>query len=100
MRGRHIEKLNASERLEKAHVSLMRDKRTALFSGVMLMGDSKIVDDCPTAKTLACRARYPGSTPGRGVLPLMHIDENRLNLSDLDLVVEFSIDSVCDGRSF
>ena len=51
MRGRHIEKLNASERLEKAHVSLMRDKRTALFSGVMLMGDSKIVDDCPTAKT-------------------------------------------------
>ena len=51
MRGRHIEKLNASERLEKAHVSLMRDKRTALFSGVMLMGDSKIVEDCPTAKT-------------------------------------------------
>ena len=51
MRGRHIEKLNASQRLEKAHVSLMRNKHTALFSGVMLMGDSKIVDDCPTAKT-------------------------------------------------
>ena len=51
MRGRQIEKLTPYERLEKAHVDLMRNKHTALFSGIMLMGESKIVDDCPTAKT-------------------------------------------------
>jgi predicted metal-dependent peptidase len=51
MRGRKIEKLTPYERLEKCHVDLMRNKHTALFSGVILMGDSKIVDNCPTAKT-------------------------------------------------
>ena len=52
MKGRLLTNtITPEERLEKIHVSLMRDKRTALFSGIMLMGKSEVVDDCPTAKT-------------------------------------------------
>jgi len=52
MKGRILTNaITPEERLEKIHVSLMRDKRTALFSGIMLMGKSEVVDDCPTAKT-------------------------------------------------
>ena len=39
-------------RVKKAHIALMKHPETALYSGVMLMGDSKVVDDgCPTAYT-------------------------------------------------
>jgi predicted metal-dependent peptidase len=39
-------------RVKRAHVALMKHPETALYSGVMLMGDSKVVDDgCPTAYT-------------------------------------------------
>lgn len=39
-------------RVKKAHIALMKHPETALYSGVMLMGDSKIVDvGCPTAYT-------------------------------------------------
>ena len=52
MKGRLLTNvITPEERLEKIHVSLMRDKRTALFSGIMLMGKNEVVDDCPTAKT-------------------------------------------------
>jgi predicted metal-dependent peptidase len=52
MKGRLLTNaITPEERLEKIHVSLMRDKRTALFSGIMLMGKSEVVDDCPTART-------------------------------------------------
>ena len=37
--------------VKKATIWLMRQKETALYSGVMLMGDNKVVDDCPTACT-------------------------------------------------
>ena len=38
MKGRLLTNaITPEERLEKIHVSLMRDKRTALFSGIMLM---------------------------------------------------------------
>ena len=38
-------------RLKKAHVALMKHPETALYSGIMMMGDSTVVDDCPTAYT-------------------------------------------------
>jgi predicted metal-dependent peptidase len=39
-------------RVKKAHIALMKHPETALYSGVMLMGKSTVVDDgCPTAYT-------------------------------------------------
>ena len=39
-------------RVKKAHIALMKHPETALYSGVMLMGKSEVVDNgCPTAYT-------------------------------------------------
>jgi len=39
-------------RMKKAHIALMKHPETALYSGVMLMGKSTVVDEgCPTAYT-------------------------------------------------
>jgi len=39
-------------RVKKAHIALMKHPETALYSGVMLMGSSTVVDEgCPTAYT-------------------------------------------------
>ena len=39
-------------RIKKAHIALMKHPETALYSGVMLMGKSEVVDSgCPTAYT-------------------------------------------------
>ena len=39
-------------RVKKAHIALMKHPETALYSGVMLMGKSEVVDSgCPTAYT-------------------------------------------------
>jgi len=39
-------------RVKKAHIALMKHPETALYSGVMLMGKSTVVDEgCPTAYT-------------------------------------------------
>ena len=39
-------------RVKKAHIALMKHPETALYSGVMLMGKSEVVDEgCPTAYT-------------------------------------------------
>jgi predicted metal-dependent peptidase len=38
-------------RVSKAKISLMRSKKFALWSGIMMMGDTKVVDDIPTACT-------------------------------------------------
>lgn len=39
-------------RIKKAHIALMKHPETALYSGVMLMGKTEVVDDgCPTAYT-------------------------------------------------
>ena len=37
-------------RIKKAHIALMKHPETALYSGMMLMGKTEVVDDgCPTA---------------------------------------------------
>ena len=43
--------ITTEERLKKAHITLMKHPETALYGGVIMLGKSEIVDDCPTAKT-------------------------------------------------
>ena len=46
-------------RVKKAHIALMKHPETALYSGVMLMGKSEVVDDgCPTAYTDGVNKKY------------------------------------------
>jgi len=45
-------------RLKKAHVSLMRHSETALYSGIIMMGDSLVVDDDITAYTDGVNKKY------------------------------------------
>ena len=52
---------NAEIRLKKAHIKLIKHPDTCLYGGVMLMGESSIVDDpkdCPTAYTDGYNKRY------------------------------------------
>lgn len=44
-------KLSAEQRIEKTHVRIMGHKSTMAFSGIVMVGDSKIKDDVPTACT-------------------------------------------------
>ena len=48
-------------RLKKAHIKLIKHPETCLYGGVILMGESSIVDDpreCPTAYTDGYNKRY------------------------------------------
>lgn len=38
-------------KLQKAKIDLMRSPKFALWSGILMMGKTTIVDDCPTART-------------------------------------------------
>ena len=44
-------KLTAEQRIERTHVSLMRDKDFCLFSGVFMIGKVEVSDVIPTACT-------------------------------------------------
>ena len=44
-------KLSPEDRIKKAHIALMKHPETALYSGVMMLGKSEVIEDCPTAKT-------------------------------------------------
>lgn len=44
-------KLTAEQRLEKTHVSLMRNEKFCLFSGLFMIGKIEVRDDLPTAAT-------------------------------------------------
>ena len=44
-------KLVAEKRIEVVHVSLMQDKRFALFAGLFMVGKTSVDDTTPTAKT-------------------------------------------------
>ena len=44
-------RLSSEDRIKKAHIALMKHPETALYSGVMMLGKSEVIDDCPTAKT-------------------------------------------------
>lgn len=59
-------------KLKKAHIRLMRHPETCLYAGVMLMGESSVVDDadCPTAYTDGKNKKY-----GRKFLEKLSIEE-------------------------
>ena len=63
---------NQETRLKKAHVALMKHPETALYSGIMMMGDSTVVDDCPTAYTDGVNKKY-----GRAFLQKLSDEEIR-----------------------
>lgn len=43
--------LSAEDRITKAHVALMQNKQTMLYSGLLMVGKVEVKDDCPTACT-------------------------------------------------
>lgn len=43
--------MDAEDRILRARVAIMRDTRFIAIGGVMMVGDWKVVDDCPTAAT-------------------------------------------------
>ena len=45
-------------RIKKAHMTMFKHPETALYSGVMLMGSTDVVDDCPTAYTDGVNKKY------------------------------------------
>jgi predicted metal-dependent peptidase len=45
-------------RIKKAHMTMFKHPETALYSGVMLMGSTDVIDDCPTAYTDGVNKRY------------------------------------------
>ena len=50
--------LSAEQRLKRAHVWLMGQPDYVLYSGIIMMGDTKIVDDVPTACTDGKNVEY------------------------------------------
>lgn len=46
------------KRLQKAHVTLMRNPKFAFYSGILMVGKSEIADDVPTACTNGRDVRY------------------------------------------
>ena len=50
--------MNQETRLKKAHLTLMRHPETSLYSGIIMMGTSKVIEDCPTAYTDGINKRY------------------------------------------
>ena len=45
-------------RIKRAHMTMFKHPQTALYSGVMLMGTSAVIDNCPTAYTDGVNKRY------------------------------------------
>jgi predicted metal-dependent peptidase len=45
-------------RIKRAHMTMFKHPQTALYSGVMLMGSSEVVDNCPTAYTDGVNKKY------------------------------------------
>lgn len=43
--------MNEERKLQKAKITLMRDPRFALWSGILMVGRTKVVDEIPTAMT-------------------------------------------------
>lgn len=56
-----VREIDFETRLKKAHISLIKHPETCLYGGVILMGESSVVDDpkqCPTAYTDGFNKRY------------------------------------------
>jgi predicted metal-dependent peptidase len=53
-------KLTPKQRLERSHIQLMRSQQFALLSGIIMLGESKVVEGLPTAATNG-RDKYYGA---------------------------------------
>lgn len=53
-----MSKLTAEQRVQKAHVLLMRDPKYCLYSGIFMVGKTEVVDDVPTACTDGANVKY------------------------------------------
>ena len=53
-----MDKDTQETRVKRSHIALMKHPETALYSGVMLMGKSEVVDGIPTAYTDGINKRY------------------------------------------
>jgi predicted metal-dependent peptidase len=63
--------MDAQTKLKKAHLNLMRHPETVLYSGVMMLGKSEVVDSgCPTAYTDGFNKKY-----GRAFLDGLTLEE-------------------------
>ncbi len=51
-------KLTEEQRVKKAHIAMLKHPETALYSGVMMMGTTEVVDDNITAYTDGANKRY------------------------------------------
>jgi predicted metal-dependent peptidase len=53
-----MSKLTAEQRVQRAHVWLMGNPDYVLYSGIMMMGNTEVVDDVPTACTNGKDVKY------------------------------------------
>lgn len=44
-------KLTAEQRVQRSHIALMNDPKYCLYSGIFMMGSTRVDDNCPTAYT-------------------------------------------------
>ena len=64
--------LTEEQRIKRAHVAMMKHPETALYSGVMMMGETEVVDKQITAYTDGLNKRY-----GRAFIAEICKDEDR-----------------------
>lgn len=64
--------LTPQQRIERAHIQLMRSKQFCLLSGIIMLGKSTVVDDVPTAAT-------DGRDKFYGIDFMNKLDEKELN---------------------
>ena len=65
-----VQVMDAELKLKKAHVRIMRHPETCLYSGIILLGETQIVDDVPTACTDGVNTYY-----GREFLNKLTVEE-------------------------
>ena len=75
--------LTVEDRITKAHIALMQDKRTLAYSGLLMVGDVEVRDDCLTASTngrdvIYGRAFVEGLTDGELRFLVLHETKHKL----------------------
>ena len=80
-------------RIKRGHMTLMKHRDTALYSGVMLMGSSEVADNVPTAYTDGVNKKY-----GRKFLESI-ADESKVRGLILHENLHVALKQVAHGRS-
>ena len=80
-------------RIKRGHMTLMKHRDTALYSGVMLMGSSEVADNVPTAYTDGVNKKY-----GRKFLESI-ADESKVRGLILHENLHVALKQIAHGRS-